>query len=106
MFTACEFLFAFRPGVQHPDQDAVEIVDMEIDVDRRPMSLISANVVGSLRRAGSRRFLNQADLAAAALENDIGGDRSSDFDKTQCATIKSQPLIELRDVDCNGIVHV
>ena len=104
-FSAFEFLLAFRASVQGVDQDTLKIVDMEVDVNRRPVSLISANVVRPLRRFGSCSFLNQADLGAATFENDVRRDRSSDFDETQCITIKSQPFIELRDVNCDGVIH-
>ena len=105
-FSAFEFLLAFRASVQRVDQETLKIVDMEVDVNRRPGSLISANVVRPLRRVGPCSFLYQADFGAATFENDVSRDRSSDFDETQCITIKSQPLIELRDVNCNGVVHV
>ena len=67
VYSAFEFLFAFRASVQHVDQDALKIVDVEIDVNRRPVSLIATNVVRPLRRLGSRPFLNQTDLGAAAF---------------------------------------
>jgi hypothetical protein len=89
VFSAFEFLFAFRASVQHLDQDTLKIVNVEIDVNRRPVSLISTNVVRPLRRFGSCPFLNQTDLGAATFENDIRRDRSGDFDKAQRATIKS-----------------
>jgi hypothetical protein len=88
-FSTFEFLLAFRASVQRLDQDPLKIADMEIDVNRGPVPLISANVVRPLRRFGSCSFLNQADLGAATFENDVCRDRSSDFDKTQCITIKS-----------------
>jgi hypothetical protein len=72
-----EFLLAFRASVQCVEQDTLKIVDMKVDVNRRPMSLISANVVRP-----SCSFLNQADLGVAAFENHVGRDRSSDFHKT------------------------
>ena len=80
---AFEFLLAFRASVQLIDQGALKIVDMEVDVNRRPVPLTPANVVRPLRRFGSCSFLNQADLGAAAFENDVGFDRSSDFEETQ-----------------------
>jgi hypothetical protein len=88
-FSAFEFLLALRASVQCVDQDTLKIVDMEVDVNRRPESLISANLVRPLRRFGPCSFLNQADLGAATFENDVRRDRSSDFDKTQCIAIKS-----------------
>ena len=62
-----------------------------------------ADMSGS--RFGSCSFLNQADLGAATFENDVRRDRSSDLDETQGITIESQPLIELRDINRNGVVH-
>ena len=88
-FSAFEFLLAFSASVQRVDQDTLKIVNMEVNVNRRPMSLISANVVRLLRRLGSCSFFNQADLGAATFENDVRRDGSSDLDKTQCITIKS-----------------
>ena len=87
--SAFEFLLTFRAGVQRVDQDNLKIVDMEIDVNWSPVSLISTNVVRPLRRVGFCSFLNQADLGVATFENDVRRDWSSDFDKTQCITIKS-----------------
>src|SRR6188508_380875 len=87
--SAFEFLLAYRAGVQRFDQHILEIVDMEIDVNRRPVPLVSPDVVRSLRRFGSCRFFDQADLGAAAFENDVCRNRSGDFHKTQCITIKS-----------------
>jgi hypothetical protein len=101
-----EFLLAFRASVQRVGQNTLEIVDMEIDVNRRPVPLISSNVVRPLRGFGSCSFLDQADLGAATFENDVCRYRSSGFDKTQCIAIKSQPFIELRDVNRNRVIHV
>jgi hypothetical protein len=100
-FSAFEFLLAFRAGVQRGAQDPLKIVDMEIDVNWRPVSLISANVVRPPRRFGSGSFLHQADLGAATFENDVRRERSSDFDETQCIAIEFQPFIKLRDVNCD-----
>jgi hypothetical protein len=99
-------LLAFRASVYRVDQNTVKIVNMEIDVNRRPVPLISSNIARTLRREGSCSFLNQPDLGAATFEDDIRSNRSSDFDETQCVTIKSQPLIELRDVNCHRVVHI
>jgi hypothetical protein len=87
--SAFEFLLTFRAGVQRVDQENLKIVDMEIDVNWSPVSLISTNVVRPFRRVGSCSFLNQADLGVTTFENDVRRDWSSDFDKTQCITIKS-----------------
>jgi hypothetical protein len=104
--SAFEFLLALPARVQHVDQDTLKIVDMEIDMNRCPVSLIPANVVRSLRRLAPCPLLNQADLAAPTFENDIRRDRSSDFGETQCTTIESQSFIELRNVNCDGVVHL
>ena len=101
-----EFLLALPARVQHVDQDTLKIVDMEIDMNRCPVSLIPTHVVRSFRRLASCPLLNQADLAVPTFENDIRRDRSSDFGETQCTTIESQSFIELRDVNCNGVVHL
>jgi hypothetical protein len=103
---AFEFLLAFPARVQHVGQDTLKIVDMEIDMNRCPVSLIPTHVVRSLRRLASRLLLNQADLAVPTCENDIRRDRSSNFDETQCTKIESQSFIELRDVNCDGVVHL
>ena len=86
---AFESLLTFRASVQRVDQDNLKIVDMEIDVNWSPVSLISTNVVRPLRRVGSCSLLDQADLGVATFENDVRRDWSSNFDKTQCITIKS-----------------
>src|SRR5204862_3875602 len=74
--SAFEFLLTFSACVQRFDQDTLKIVDMKIDVNWSPVSLISTNVVRSLRRVGSCSFLNQADLGVATFENDVRRDRS------------------------------
>jgi hypothetical protein len=81
-FSTVESLLAFRASVQRVDQDTPKIVNMEVDVNRRPVSFIPTNVASPLRRFGSCSFLNQADLGAATFEYDVRRDRSSDFDKT------------------------
>jgi hypothetical protein len=86
--SAFEFLLALPARVQYVDQDTLKIVDMEIDMNRRPVSLIPTNVVRFPRRLASCPLLDQADLAAPTFENDIRRDRSSDFDETQCTTIE------------------
>lgn len=42
-----EFLLALRAGVQRRGEDAFEIVDMEVDVNPRPVALVAANVIGA-----------------------------------------------------------
>ncbi len=105
-FSAFELLLTFRAGVQGVGQAAVKVVDMEVDVNRRPVSFISPDVVGSLCRPGSRLLLDQADLRAAAFENGIGGDRPSDLRKAKRVTVEFQSLVEIRDINRYGIVHV
>jgi hypothetical protein len=89
VFSTVEFLLAFRASVQRVNQDTLKIVNMEVDVNRRPVSFISTNVVSPICRFGSCLFLNQADLGAATFEYDVRRDRSTDFEKTQCIAIKS-----------------
>ena len=96
---AFEFLLAFRAGVHGLCQEALKIVDVKIDMDRRPMALVSPEIVGSLGRFAASRFLDQADLRVATLENDVRRHRSSDLCKSQGIAIKSQTFIEPRNVN-------
>jgi hypothetical protein len=98
-------LLARRAGIQHLGQGDLEIVDMEIDVNRRPVSLISADIARALRRDSAGRLFDQADLGAAAIENDVGGDRPGSFGKAQGVTVKSQPFVDPGDIDRDGQMH-
>ena len=50
-----ELLLALRASVHGLSQERPKVVDAEVDMDWRPMSLIAANVVGALGRPASRR---------------------------------------------------
>lgn len=79
MLTAREFLLAARAGLDCSCQERVEVVDVEVDVNRRPVSLVATNIVSSRRWLGTCRFLHQADLGAPTRENDISRNRASDL---------------------------
>jgi len=98
VFSARKFLLAFCASVQCACQNALEIFDMEVDVNRRPVALISANIIGPLRRPGACLLLNQADLGVPALQNDVRRNGSSNLCEPKSITIKSKATVELRDV--------
>src|SRR4029077_12314320 len=90
-----EFLLTFRTRVHCLCEKGFKIVDVKVDMNRRPVSLISANFVSPLGRFAPSRFLDQSDLRAT-FENDIGRHRSADLGKSQGVAIKSQAFIEQR----------
>jgi hypothetical protein len=71
-----KLLLAIRASVQNLGQGNLKFFDMEVDVNRRLMSLISTNIVRALGGASASRFFDQANLGATAFENDVGGDRA------------------------------
>ena len=96
---AFEFLLTFRAGVHCICQKGFKVVDVKVDMNRRPVSLISTNLVCSLGRFASSRFLDQSDLGISTFEQDICGNRSSDLGKSQGVAIKSQAVFKPRNVD-------
>jgi hypothetical protein len=96
---AFEFLFTSGAGLHCFFQEIFEIVDVKVDMNRRPVSLISANVVSSRGRFAPGRFLDQSDLGLTTFENDVCRHRSSDLGKAQGVPIESQTFIELRNVN-------
>jgi hypothetical protein len=75
---------------------------VKVDMNWRPVSLISANFVGSLGRSAPGRFLGQSDLRVTTFENDVFRHRSSDLGKSHGVAIKSQAFIEQRNVNGCG----
>jgi hypothetical protein len=51
---AFEFLLAFRASIHCLGQEGIEIVDVKVNVNWRPVSIVSTNVVSSFCRFGSR----------------------------------------------------
>jgi hypothetical protein len=49
-----EFLLTFRASGHCLCQEGFKIVDVKVNVNRRPVSLIATNVIGSLGRFASR----------------------------------------------------
>jgi hypothetical protein len=94
-----EFLLTSGASLHRSFQEIFEIVDVKVDMNRCPVSLISANVVSSPRRFAPGQFLDKSDLGFTAFENDVCRHRSSDLGKTQCVPIESQTFIELRNVN-------
>jgi hypothetical protein len=80
--TAFEFLLAFRTSIHCFGQERFKGVDVKVNVNWRPVSLISTNIVSALGRFGSRRFLDQPDLGIPTFEDDVCRDRSSDLAKS------------------------
>ena len=97
--TPFEFLLTFRASVHCSCQKGFKVVDVKVDMNGRPVSLISTNLVCSLGRFASSRFLDQSDLGVSTFEQDICGNRSSDLCKSQGVAIKSQAVFKLRNVD-------
>src|SRR5262249_18406345 len=97
--TTLEFLFTFRASAHCLRQKGFKIVDVKVDMNRCPMSLIAANVVSLLGRLAPSRFLDQSDLRVTTFENDICRHRSRDLGKSQAVAIKPQAFIEQRNVD-------
>jgi len=52
--TAFEFLLALRARTHCLGQECFEIIDVKVDVNWRPVSIVSTNVVGSFSRLASR----------------------------------------------------
>jgi hypothetical protein len=103
---ALEFLLAFRAGAQRPFQKGIEIIDVKIDMDRCPVTLVPAHAIGTQRRFATSRLLNDPDPGVAALEDHISRDGPCDFAQRQSVAIKTQPLIDLGNVDGNRVLHV
>src|SRR3569832_1400942 len=103
--TALEFLLACRAGVYRACQHGFKIVDVKIDVNRRPVPFISAHVVGSPGRPGARRLFDQSDLGVAASQYGVDRDGSSDLRQSHRVAIKAQAFIELRNVDRYRVLH-
>ena len=40
-----EFLLTLCASTEYPDQDSIKVIDMEIDVDRCPVTLVATNVI-------------------------------------------------------------
>jgi hypothetical protein len=87
--SAFEFLLALRASIQCLGQEGLKVIDVEVDVNWSPVSVIPTYVVSSFRRFCSRWFLSQSDLGVTAFENDIRSDRSGDLGKSQSIAIKS-----------------
>ena len=96
-----EFLLAFRASAHCLCQEGFKIVDVKVNVNRRPVSLIATNVIGPLGRFASSRLLNQSDLGVSAIENDVCRDGPGDLGKPQGVAIKSQAFIKSWDVNGN-----
>jgi len=52
--TAFEFLLAFRTSIHCLSQERFEVVDVKVNVNWCPVSLISTNIVSPVGRFGSR----------------------------------------------------
>jgi hypothetical protein len=96
---AFEFLLTLRAGAHCLRQERFKIVNVKVNMNWRPMPLISANVLTSLGRLASGGFLDQSNFRISAFEDDVCRHRSSDLGQAQGIAIKSQALIEVRDVD-------
>jgi hypothetical protein len=94
-------LLAFRASAYGFGQKSFKVGNVEIDVDRCPVALVSTNVNSPLRRFGSRRFLHQPDLGVATLEKNIHWDRSSDLGKSQSVPVKLKAFIKAWNVNRN-----
>jgi hypothetical protein len=99
--TTFELLFAGRASVEGHCQEGREIVDMKIDVNGCPVSVVSSDIVSCLTRLRACGLLDQADLRVAALQNDICRDWSSDLGQPESVPIETQALVKSRDVDRN-----
>src|SRR5262245_9595729 len=97
--TDFEFLLAFRTGVHCLSQECFKIVDVKVNVNWCPVSVIPANIISPHSRLRSRRFLYQSDLRVSTFENDVRRNRSSDLGKSQGVAIEPQSLVKLRDVN-------
>ena len=94
-----EFLLAFRASVHCLCQERFKIVDVKVNMNWRPVSLISTNFVSSLGWFASSRFLDQSDLGVPTLEDDVCRYGSSDLRKSQGVAIKSQAFVKQRNVN-------
>src|SRR5579863_1891062 len=103
--SAFELLLAFGAGIHRACQNDLEIVNLKVDVNRRPVSLVSANVVRSFGRLGAGRFLDESDLSAPACENSVGRDGSGNFGQSEGVAIEAQAVVKLRNVDRHRILH-
>jgi hypothetical protein len=100
-----EFLLAFGARVQGPRQSGFEIVDMEIDVDRRPMALVSANIVAANRGFRACPFLHDPDLRVSAFEDDVLCNRPRDLGEFKGVAIEAKTVFEARNIDADGVPH-
>jgi len=97
--TTFVFLLAFRASVHCLCQKGFKIVDVKVNMNWRPVSLISPNFVSSRGQFASSRFLDQSDLGVSTFENDVCRHRSSDLGKSQGIAIKSQAVFKQRNVN-------
>src|SRR5579862_6125852 len=74
-----EFPLALRARTQCPFQKAVEVLDVKIDMDRRPVPLVPAHVIRARGWFAAGRLFDDSDPAVTAFENHIGRDRACDL---------------------------
>src|SRR5579872_1080811 len=102
---AFELVFAFPAGLHHACKSGLEIVDVKVDVNRRPVSLVTTNVVSSLGRFGAGGLLDESNLGVPASKNSIGRDRPGHFRQPESIAIETQALIEPWNVNRYRVLH-
>ena len=96
--TRLEELFARRAGFERPCERGVEVVDVEVQMHRRPMTFVVTAFPRTRGRLRAGGLLEQTDLRVSRIEHDEAGEGLRDLPEAEDARLEADAVREVRHV--------